>query len=70
MSVQHGVRRVRQSREAQEAKQERDKAKLAAYLALTDDVLARVRSLALNDCPCADCFHRRRARTGVKMLST
>ncbi|EIM90234.1 rab-protein geranylgeranyltransferase [Stereum hirsutum FP-91666 SS1] len=40
----HGVRRVRQSREAQEAKQERDKAKLVAYLALTDDVLARKKS--------------------------
>ncbi|KAA1474885.1 rab-protein geranylgeranyltransferase [Dentipellis sp. KUC8613] len=37
----HGVRRVRQSREALEAKKEREKAKLAAYIALNDDILAR-----------------------------
>ena len=40
--VQHGVKRVRYSREALEAKRERDKAKLQEYLALTEDVISRV----------------------------
>lgn len=41
--IQHGVKRVRQSREAIEAKKLRDQAKIQEYLALTDDVLSRVR---------------------------
>ncbi|KAI0737062.1 rab-protein geranylgeranyltransferase, partial [Irpex lacteus] len=39
----HGVKRIRYSREALEAKEQRDKAKLKEYLALTDDILARVK---------------------------
>ena len=40
--AQHGVKRVRYSREALEAKRERDKAKLQEYLALTEDIISRV----------------------------
>jgi len=38
----HGVKRVRDSREAIEAKQQRERAKIDEYLALTQDMLARV----------------------------
>ena len=41
---QHGVRRVRYTKEALEAKRQRDQAKLKEYTALTDDLLARVRT--------------------------
>ncbi|KAH9966429.1 rab-protein geranylgeranyltransferase [Russula dissimulans] len=37
----HGVRRARDSQQALAAKREREKAKLSAYLALTDDIFAR-----------------------------
>ncbi|KAI0064687.1 rab-protein geranylgeranyltransferase [Artomyces pyxidatus] len=37
----HGVKRSRESREAREAKKQREKSRLTAYLALSDDVLAR-----------------------------
>jgi hypothetical protein len=43
--MQHGVKRVRQSKEAIEAKKQREQAKIKDYLALTDDVLVRVRSI-------------------------
>jgi hypothetical protein len=36
------VKRVRETREAIEAKQKRERAKIDEYLALTQDVLARV----------------------------
>ncbi|KAI0093932.1 rab-protein geranylgeranyltransferase [Irpex rosettiformis] len=37
----HGVKRIRYSREALEAKQQRDKAKLQEYLALTEEIISR-----------------------------
>jgi geranylgeranyl transferase type-2 subunit alpha len=43
--MQHGVKRVRQSKEAIEAKKQREQTKINDYLALTDDVLSRVRSI-------------------------
>ena len=41
--MQHGVKRVGQSKEATEAKKQREQAKIEGYLALTGDVLSRVR---------------------------
>lgn len=41
--MQHNVKRVRYSREALEAKQQRDEAKLKEYRALADDLLSRVK---------------------------
>lgn len=43
--MQHNVKRVRQSKEAIEAKKQRERAKIKDYLALTDDVLSRVCSI-------------------------
>ncbi|ETW85709.1 hypothetical protein HETIRDRAFT_470846 [Heterobasidion irregulare TC 32-1] len=40
----HGVRRVRESLKVQEEKKQKEKAKLAAYLALTDKVLSKKKS--------------------------
>lgn len=40
----HGVRRVRESLKVQEEKKQKEKAKLAAYLALTDEVLSKKKS--------------------------
>ncbi|KAI0273807.1 rab-protein geranylgeranyltransferase [Gloeopeniophorella convolvens] len=37
----HGIRRTRDTQEALAARRERDRAKLSAYLALTDDILTR-----------------------------
>jgi len=40
--IQHGVKRVRQSREALEARKLREQSKIKDYLALTQDILSRV----------------------------
>lgn len=40
--MQHGIKRVKQTAEAIEARKLREKAKIQEYLALTDDILARV----------------------------
>jgi geranylgeranyl transferase type-2 subunit alpha len=40
--VQHGVKRVRYTKEAIEEKRKREQAKLKEYLALTEDVISRV----------------------------
>ena len=41
-ALQHGVKRVRQSKEAQEERRKREQAKLKEYLALTEEVISRV----------------------------
>jgi hypothetical protein len=40
----HGVKRVRQSKEALELKKQKEQAKIKEYLALTSEVLSRVRN--------------------------
>ena len=52
---QHGVRRVRQGREAIEARKRREESKLKEYLALTEDVLSRVRSETHQILSCSFC---------------
>ena len=44
--VQHNVKRVPHSKEAIQARKEREKWQIAEYLALTNSVLSHVRSLA------------------------
>jgi hypothetical protein len=41
-ALQHGVKRIRRSKEAIEEKARKEQSKIKDYLALTQDVLARV----------------------------
>jgi geranylgeranyl transferase type-2 subunit alpha len=41
-ALQHGIKRIRQSKEAIEEKARKEQSKIKDYLALTQDVLARV----------------------------
>jgi hypothetical protein len=40
--LQHGIKRVGQTQEATEATNQREQAKVKEYIALTEDIIARV----------------------------